>query len=284
MRQFRVKDFPPIPIEPDVLEGAHRLKRNGLKWEPRVGCFVWDRESILPVPSPFPLNVFFVLSMKRFLQFFDDVGTMEEKLVWIPTIGQALEICRIMEIRPSGLLNSDHQRPTGSARAELLRLFDMILARLQEHQKETSRRSAPDTVQSDQHWVQRVMQSELGCLDLLPPDVQQRVRSVYSDIGKAYLGWRRIEENKSSNWYPEKAIFDESLLRDLKHFYSDYQQLVQSFDYTRGLVQRLRSIDPEKNPEQYRQILTALTKSNFRSAAVDHILEQLMDRETQAVS
>jgi hypothetical protein len=139
-------------------------------------------------------------------------------------------------------------------------------------------------VRSDQHWVQRVMQSELGCLDLLPPDVQQRVRSVYGDIGKAYLGWRRIEENRPSDWYPEKAVFDASLLRDLKHFYSDYQQLVQSFEYTRGLVQRLSSIDPEKSPERYRQILTALTKSNFRSAAVDHILEQLLDDETQAVS
>jgi hypothetical protein len=90
MKNFNIKDLPPIPIETVVLEGAYRLKRNGLKWEPRVGCFVWDRESVLPVPSPFPLNVFFVLSMKRFLQFFDDVGTMEEKLVWIPTIGQAI--------------------------------------------------------------------------------------------------------------------------------------------------------------------------------------------------
>jgi hypothetical protein len=283
MRELQLNALPPIPIETDVLQGAYRLKRNGLPWKPRVGCFVWDRESVLPVPSPFPLDVFFVLSMKRFLQFFDDVGTMEEKLVWIPTIGQAWEICRVMGARPTVLPDSDHQWPTGSAKGELLRLFDMILGGLKQRPEATPVGGAADRVQSDQHWVRKVMESELGCLDLLPADVQQRVRSVYSDIGKAYLGWRRIEENRPDDWYPEKAVFDASLLRDLKHFYSDYQEIVQSFEYTRGLVQRLSSIDPEKNPERYGQILTALTQGNFRSAAVDHILEQLLDHETQGV-
>lgn len=284
MRDIQPNESLPIPIEAEVLEGAYLLKRNGLSWKPRVGCFVWDRESVLPVPSPFPLKVYFVLNMKRFLQFFDDVGKMEEKLVWIPTIGQALEISHAMGLRPTDLTDSDHQWPTGTAKEELLRLFDMILSGLKERPVATPVGNVPERLQSDQHWVRKVMESELGCLDLLPPDVQQNVRSVYSDIGKAYLGWRRIEENRPNDWYPDKAVFDASLLRDLKHFYSDYQQLVQSFEYTRGLVQRLSSIDPEINPERYGQILTALSKSNFRSAAVDHILEQLLDHETQAVS
>jgi hypothetical protein len=140
-----------------------------------------------------------------------------------------------------------------------------------------------EEILSDTHWIRRAMENELGKLDQLPLDIRHHVWAVYRDAGKAYLGWRRIQKHKASDWFPQKAVFDASLLRELKHFYSDYQQVVHALEYTRALVNRLRSVDPQKNPRRYDQLVAALFKMNFRSASVDHILERLLGHESDTV-
>lgn len=83
------RDYAPIPFEPAVLEAARRLKAAGLQWRPHVGCFAWDPDGYMPVPSPFPERVYFVLNLGRFTEILGSVEAMQERLVWVPTWTQA---------------------------------------------------------------------------------------------------------------------------------------------------------------------------------------------------
>jgi hypothetical protein len=82
-------DKAPIPFNPVIVKAAQRLKELGLPWTPHVGCFVWDAENRIDVASPFPENIYFILSMPRFLSILGNVETMQQELVWLPTWHQA---------------------------------------------------------------------------------------------------------------------------------------------------------------------------------------------------
>jgi hypothetical protein len=98
----------PIPINNSVLMSALRMKTNGLPWSPQVGCFVWDRESVIQAPSPFPKRVYFILSMPRFMKIFGSQEAMRKQLVWVPTWHQAYQLCRQL-----GVAASDTRQSTG---------------------------------------------------------------------------------------------------------------------------------------------------------------------------
>jgi hypothetical protein len=88
------KDLAPIPFEARHLELAKELKRLGLLWVPHVGCFVCDAQGTIEAGSPFPENIYFILSLPRFISIFGSTDAMSEKLVWLPTWHQARLLCR----------------------------------------------------------------------------------------------------------------------------------------------------------------------------------------------
>ena len=82
-------DLPPTPFGKDHRELALRLKQAGLAWKPHVGCFVWDREGLIPADSPFPDRVYFILNLGHFLRLLGTAERVRERLVWLPTWHQA---------------------------------------------------------------------------------------------------------------------------------------------------------------------------------------------------
>ena len=88
-------DVAPIPFEQRHLELARQMKQRGLSWKPHVGCFVWDPQAHIEAESPFPMRVYFILSLPRFVSMFGSPEAVVEKLVWLPTWHQA----RLMALR-----------------------------------------------------------------------------------------------------------------------------------------------------------------------------------------
>lgn len=80
-----VHDLAPIAFDESTLNAAFRLKEAGLIFRPHVGCFVWDREECIEVPSPFPNRVYFVLNIGRFETILGSRDAIAEQLIWIPT-------------------------------------------------------------------------------------------------------------------------------------------------------------------------------------------------------
>jgi len=125
------KDLAPIPFTSRVLELAQRMKQAGLTWSPHVGCFVWDRDDVIEVPSPFPENVYFILNLGRFLRIFETRERMVEKLVFVPTRYQARLI--LDKLGAGEEFRSDDSRMSkpGEGEADLIEVYEAVLKTLQ---------------------------------------------------------------------------------------------------------------------------------------------------------
>jgi hypothetical protein len=127
-------DLAPTPFEESHCLLALRLKKAGLKWKPHAGCFVWDREGIIKVPSPFPQQIYFILNLGRFLEIFETLERMEKKLVWLPTWHQArvLAVARGIDRQEISKLWSFGRIETPGD--ELSLLYELLLKKLQSDQ------------------------------------------------------------------------------------------------------------------------------------------------------
>jgi hypothetical protein len=123
-------DLAPVPFDSRHLHLAREMKKRGLEWKPHAGCFVWDYENIIKVHSPFPLNIYFVLSLPRFMDIFDNLDNMKAKLVWLPTWHQARLLADNRGVdhgKISALWSGDDCVQPGE---ELLMLYRLILEKI----------------------------------------------------------------------------------------------------------------------------------------------------------
>jgi len=87
-----------MPFDKSICQRALDMKKGGLIWRPHVGCFVWDPDKFIKPASPFPGRIYFILSLARFIEIFDTIDQIAQKLVWLPTWHQARLLCRQLGI------------------------------------------------------------------------------------------------------------------------------------------------------------------------------------------
>jgi hypothetical protein len=277
MKTVSIEPITPIPINDTVLASALRLKRLGLSWSPHVGCFVWDREAVIPAPSPFPQRVYFILSLRRFMAVFGSEEKMQQQLVWVPTWHQAFQLCRRWGISGLEAEGAIDRIRLASEEDGLLGLYELIAGTLAATGNPAQSRAS--RVSTADGWIQKAMEADLGSLAHLPRTLQKQIRSVYHEAGVAYLGWRRIQDRQTGDWIPPETTFDAALLDDLGHFYSDYQQVIRSIAFIRKKVGRLQSIDPSDAPVDYRERVEELMEMTDRDPRSGQIMADLMDPE-----
>jgi hypothetical protein len=123
-------DIPPIPFDERHCELAFSLKKSGLLWKPHVGCFVWDRDQLIEVSSPFPGRIYFILNLGHFIRLLGSFEDIAERLVWLPTWHQARLLgthLGIEEREISGIWSSPSEIVPGD---ELLELYGILLRAL----------------------------------------------------------------------------------------------------------------------------------------------------------
>lgn len=124
------KDLAPMPFDERICRRALEMKNHGLAWRPHVGCFVWDPDEVIKPDSPFPGRIYFILSLPRFVEIFDTIDQIVEKLVWLPTWHQARLVCQRLGITDDmmgGERQRDHALPPGE---ELLHIYGQIIEAL----------------------------------------------------------------------------------------------------------------------------------------------------------
>lgn len=267
--------LPPIPFDDRLMDMALDLKKSGLPWSPHVGCFVWDHHGLISTPSPFPKGIYFILNMKRFLAIFGDVKSMEEHLVWLPTWYQAVNVCQHLQISRSEIDHGGQCNNFFTAEDELIRLYKVIAQKLKESMgaRIGDHQAADDG--EENNWIRRLMESELGDVTNLPLNAQHRIENVYREVARAYLGWRRIQEHQTKDWFPPESMFDPTLLAELGHFFSDYQHQIKTLEMIRRTVYLIKAIDPSKDPQNYRQLLKIITNQEREESSSAQIMEQL---------
>ena len=126
------RDLAPMPFNDRICRQALELKRLGLNWHPHVGCFVWDVDNAIQVDSPFPGNIYFILSLPRFIEIFGSIENIVNKLVWLPTWHQARILCKQFGIPDEDIAGCLQSSGGLSAADELEQLYDRIATALRQ--------------------------------------------------------------------------------------------------------------------------------------------------------
>ena len=121
------KDLAPMPFDKRICRLALEMKKTGLEWRPQVGCFVWDPDECIKPASPFPGRIYFILSLARFIDIFDTIEEMAEKLVWLPTWHQARLVCRQLGITDEVFERRRRRNPGTTLAEELLEVYALIM-------------------------------------------------------------------------------------------------------------------------------------------------------------
>ena len=123
-------DLEPIPFSLEHCALAKAMKKKALDWHPQVGCFVWDEEGHIEVPSPFPHRIYFILNLGHFLRIFETVENMKDKLVWLPTWHQAKIICENLNITQTEINDALCREEAEGTWPDAAILYELISNRL----------------------------------------------------------------------------------------------------------------------------------------------------------
>lgn len=124
------KDLPPVVFDTKICLLAAEIKRLGIKWQPHVGCFVWDPDKHIKADSPFPHRIYFILSLPRFIDILGSIEAIAEKLVWLPTWHQARLLCQRLGVADQAVANILQDQPCLSAGEELRQIYTLLLGAL----------------------------------------------------------------------------------------------------------------------------------------------------------
>ncbi|NNL74885.1 MAG: hypothetical protein HKO68_00965 [Desulfobacterales bacterium] len=125
-------DLAPIPFDESVCLRALEMKKSGLAWRPHVGCFVWDPDEFIKPASPFPGRIYFILSLARFIEIFETIEQVAEKLVWLPTWHQARLVCRQLGITDEVIVQGRQRDHALLPVEELLHIYGLIVEALKQ--------------------------------------------------------------------------------------------------------------------------------------------------------
>jgi AcrR family transcriptional regulator len=104
------------------------------------------------------------------------------------------------------------------------------------------------------------VEEHLGDISDLSGALANRVREVYGDFVQGYLNLLRQKENRHRDWFPATWSLDPELADAMRHFFSDYQHIANAFLSINHRIEQLRKIDPERQPELYREAAEDILK------------------------
>jgi hypothetical protein len=109
------------------IEWAIELKNLGIPWNPAVGHYAYDLHGEIKPGSPFQDAVYFFLNYPCFIEYFGSENTLVERMVWLPTLEQALAIAVQFHV-PVGLV--EQALFAGVRRSDELSELYQLLARV----------------------------------------------------------------------------------------------------------------------------------------------------------
>ena len=249
-------DLAPVPFDDRICRQARQMKAAGLKWQPHVGCFVWDPENFIKLDSPFPNRIYFVLSLPRFIGIFGDIEKMAEKLVWLPTWHQARLLCQKLG-KPLDTVAKLWQDNDGlSPGDELFAIYQVIIDALSGHASTVSRspQSELDKLST------AALTQRMGNISALPEELREKILAAYHQFIEAYLNVLRQKENKPTDWFPRTLSIDPELADGMRHFYSDYQHITRKFFKLNQKLDRLREDHNDNRSKRFQDRIDEIFK------------------------
>jgi hypothetical protein len=128
--------------------------------------------------------------------------------------------------------------------------------------------------ESMQQLVAAAIESEIGSIDALPPEVAARLREVYGEFLPVYVEVIRIKQDHPAQWQPPRIDLDPGVVEDMLHFFSDYQDLARSFKQINRQVKNLLKIDRQDDPGRFERCVAEIVSGGQGSALMDSLVGQ----------
>ena len=114
----------------EEIEIAKKLRKQGLKWEPKAGHYVYDETGFCKQPSPFQEKVYFILNYNYFMKAVGSVEQFKEIIIWLPTWDDARELLRSFEVSDQQLLAYLKNHQAIERGTERIALYELIASQL----------------------------------------------------------------------------------------------------------------------------------------------------------
>lgn len=127
-------------------------------------------------------------------------------------------------------------------------------------------KSENNTIHTLEDMCAAAIENHLGDISDLPGPLATHVIEIYGDFVQGYLNLLRQKENRPQDWFPATWSLDPEVADAMRHFFSDYQHIANAFFSINGKIEQLRKLDPERQPELYREAAEAIVKGRDQSA------------------
>ena len=123
-----------------------------------------------------------------------------------------------------------------------------------------------------QRIIDGAIEAAFGNVDALPPEVGARLRDVYREFIPVYLEIIRAKDGHPADWLPQQIVFDPEVVEDMRHFFSDYQDLARSFKRINHQVQNLLKIDRQADPHRFERCVADIVSGSQGAWIMDSIV------------
>ena len=120
--------------------------------------------------------------------------------------------------------------------------------------------------------VARAIESQIGSIAALPPEVAVRLKEIYREFVPAYVEIIRIKNKRSAAWQPEEVVLDPEVVADMSHFFSDYQELAREFQQINRQVKNLLKIDRQADRQRFERCVAEIVSGTRGSSLMDSLL------------
>ncbi len=100
--------------------------------------------------------------------------------------------------------------------------------------------------------------------DNFPEELNSWANQIFREFIVGYLNFLRQNEAKSSDWFPKRLVIDWDLVDDMRHFFSDYQHITNSFLTLKRQMRELQAIDKHQQPHAYQHMITDILADTDR--------------------
>jgi hypothetical protein len=97
------------------------------------------------------------------------------------------------------------------------------------------------------HLVHYLIGKNIGSTDALSERIRSEIHDTYSQFLEAYLGFLRLKYQQPLDWLPDRLQLDNTLVDDMRHFFSDYQLIVQRYIRLNREIKKLTQTFKKQN-------------------------------------
>ena len=121
--------------------------------------------------------------------------------------------------------------------------------------------------------ARNMIKQKLGLLENYPPSVIAHATKAYRPFLKAYLDIMRLKGPLTIDAKAPEIRIDESVVDEMRHFFSDYQHLTKAYLRMDNLIGKLALTSRNSEPHLFQQIIDEIHMPDRKDGIMEGVIE-----------